>query len=172
MIKRIYLLLIVLLLLLLPMSILRISAKETIYPKFKISILGEKPLGTLIIKKLDLKENLYNIDSPKNNVEEHVTILKESTLPDKDNSILFLAAHSGTGKIAYFEELDKLKVNDKIKIIYKNKEYQYLVKSIWEEKKDGYININREDHKQLILTTCSPNKKGYQLIINCIEKGV
>ena len=37
-------------------------------------------------------------------------------------------------------------------------------------KKNGYIHINKEPTKQLILTTCSPNKEGYQLVINSIKK--
>ena len=170
MIKRAYLILILLLTLLLPMSILKISAKEDTYPKFNINLLGERPIATLTIKRIKLKEDLYNLDSPNNSIERHVTILKESTFPDQNNSILILAAHSGNGKIAYFEELDNLKINDTIKLVYKDKTYLYYVKDIWEEKKDGYININKENSNQLILTTCSPNKKGYQLIINCIEK--
>lgn len=166
MIKRLYLLLVLFLLLLLPFSILKISAKEETFPNFKIITLGEKPIGTLTINKINLKEDLYDIDSPRNNVDEHVTILKESSFPD----ILVLAAHSGKGKIAYFQELDHLNINDTIKLTYKNTNYIYYVVSIWEEKKDGYININKENNHQLVLTTCSPNKDGYQLIINCVKK--
>ena len=36
-------------------------------------------------------------------------------MPNEQNSILFLAAHSGTGEIAYFQNLDKLKPKDIIK---------------------------------------------------------
>ncbi len=126
-------------------------------------------IGTLIIDKIKLKENLYNINSPKNNVNEHVTILKESIMPDQDNSIMFLAAHSGIGKIAYFEKLDKLQENDIVILIYNDKTFKYKVKSIYEEQKNGYIDINKEKSNQLILTTCSPKKKDKQLIINCTE---
>ena len=122
------------------------------------------------INKINLKEKLYNINSKENNIEQNITILKESILPDKDNSIMFIAAHSGIGKIAYFEELDELKPNDEIILNINNKTYKYIVKEYWEEKKNGYINDNKESKKQLILTTCSPNKDNYQLIINCIEK--
>lgn len=170
MIKRLFLLLSILLVLILPMSILKISAKDDNYPIFKLNVLGEKPIGTLIIKKINLKEDLYKIDSSKNNIEEHVTILKESISPNQDNSTFLLAAHSGNGKTAYFEDLDELQTNDKIELIYENKKYDYYVKDTFEEKKDGYININKEASKQLVLTTCSPNRDGYQLIVNCIEK--
>lgn len=130
----------------------------------------DNSIGTLIIKKINLKQNLYSINNPKNNIEENVTILKESIMPDKENSIVFLAAHSGTGEIAYFNELDKLKKDDEIILVYKNKKYKYYVDTIWEEEKNGYINVNKETKNQLILTTCSPSKKDKQLVINCIIK--
>ena len=82
-------------------------------------------LGTITINKINLKNNLYNINDTRNNIEENVTILKESVMPDKDNSIIFLAAHSGTGRIAYFERLNELKINDIIKLKLKNKTYKH-----------------------------------------------
>ena len=163
MVKRIYLLLLIILLLTIPLSILKISNNEN------TKIINNE-FGKLIINKINLKEELFPINSDENTIERHVSILKESIYPDKDNSLMIIAAHSGTGKIAYFQELDKLEINDEIILIYKNNKYTYYVKNIWEEKKNGYININKENKKQLVLTTCSPNKEGYQLVINCIEK--
>ena len=130
----------------------------------------EIPIGKLIIKKININENLYSIDSPKNNIEQHVTILSPSKEPAIKNSTIFIAAHSGTGKIAYFKNLDKLTKNDQITLIYKNITYTYIVKNIWEDKKIGSITVPKENTNQLILTTCSPAKENYQLIINCIAK--
>lgn len=127
-------------------------------------------LGTITINKIHLKNNLYNIDDTRNNIEENVTILKESVMPDKDNSIIFIAAHSGTGKIAYFERLNELKINDIIKLKLKNKTYYYKIIEIFEKDKDGFIDIFKTKENQLVLTTCSPSKKNIQLIINSIEK--
>lgn len=127
-------------------------------------------IGKIIIEKINIDEPLFKIESSENTIEKHVTILKESIFPDQDNSIIFIAAHSGTGKIAYFEQLDQLEKNDIVTLIYQKKEYKYTVKNIWEEKKNGYINVNKEKDNQLILTTCSPTKKNYQLVINCIKK--
>lgn len=132
----------------------------------------ESPIGKIIIKKIAINNNLYNINSKHNNIEENITILEDSIMPDKTNSIMYIAAHSGDGKIAYFNDLDKLKINDEITIIYKNKKYIYSVKNIWEENKNGYIHINRENEKQLILTTCSKTKKNKQLVINSTLKEV
>ena len=110
------------------------------------------------------------IPKEENTIDKNIMVLKESTMPNIDNSLLLLAAHSGTGDIAFFEELDNLSINDEVIIIYQNKKYIYIVKDKWEEKKNGYINLNKENKKQLVLTTCSPNKDNTQLIINCILK--
>ena len=144
---------------------------KNIVPTFKIiQSLNTDKIGTIEIKKIQIKEDLYDINSKENTVERHITILKESILPPTKNSIVFLAAHSGTGDIAYFQELDKLRENDEIILTINNKKYEYQVKDIWEEKKNGYINVNKEKENQLILTTCSPTKDNYQLVINCIQK--
>lgn len=130
----------------------------------------EKPIGKLIIPKIQLEEEFYPLGSTENTIEKHVTILKDSTSPEEENSLLILAAHSGTAGVAYFEHLDELSIQDPIYLNYNQKDYVYEVIDIWEEKKNGYIHINKEEKDQLILTTCSPKKEGYQLVINCIKK--
>lgn len=144
---------------------------KEIIPKHSIIdkiIKVEKPIGYLKINKIDLNEEIYSINSSKNNIEQHVTILNYSEEPYKDNSIIFIAAHSGTGPLAYFNNLDKLSVNDTITLIYKNKTYNYQIKDIWETKKTGNISVEKEQLNQLILTTCSPKTNNNQLIINSI----
>lgn len=123
-------------------------------------------IGYIYIDKIKLQQPLYQIESKKNNVDQNITILKESILPDKKDSIMFIAAHSGDSKVSYFEHLDELEKNDVVKINYLNKEYFYQVTSIWEEEKNGYIHVNKENKKQLVLTTCSPTHKNKQLIIS------
>ncbi|MBR5369757.1 MAG: sortase [Bacilli bacterium] len=157
MVKKLYIILLLLIVISTPLSIIKISKAES----YNINNI----YGQLIIKKINLKEELFPINSSENTIEKHVSILKES---NKD--LMIIAAHSGIGPIAYFQELDKLELNDEVILIIENKKETYIVKDIWEEKKNGYINFNKETKKQLILTTCSPNKEGYQLVINCIEK--
>ena len=129
------------------------SSTKNIIPNIK----RNDVLATLRIDKINLNNPIYNLSDNRNNVEENVTILDESILPDNDNSIVFIAAHSGEGKIAYFNDLDKLDIGDRI------------VSSIYEENRNGYIHVNKDDNKQLILTTCSKHKNK-QLIVNCIEE--
>lgn len=127
-------------------------------------------IGNIIIDKINLDMPLYNINSKNNNIEKNVTILKESILPPSKESIIFLAAHSGTSKISYFDNLDKLNIDDTIILTINNKKYTYQIKNIYKQKKNGYININKDKENQLILTTCDPNNDKYQLIINSIKK--
>ena len=96
--KIIFGVLIFLWILTIPTSIIKIENKQQPVEKKES---GER-IGTIIIEKIQLNEPLYKINSSKNNIEEHVTILKESTPPTEDNSIMILAAHSGDDKISYF----------------------------------------------------------------------
>ena len=125
-------------------------------------------IGSLIIPNISLKQDLYPIGDHNNTIEKNVTILYISNEPSKDNSIIFLAAHSGTGKIAFFKNLDKLNLQDTITLNYKNETYSYIIENIWETPKTGNINVEKTSKNQLVLTTCSPPRKNYQLIINSI----
>ena len=151
-----------------PLTIMRISTDNIILPK--VLIKKDDSIGSISINKLNIKESLYSKDNPKNTIEQHISILNESTPPTEDNSILILAAHSGTAGVSFFKDLNQLEINDEIKITYLNKNYYYKVKDIWKEKKNGYIHINKEYEKQLILTTCDPVERDYQIIVSCIEK--
>ena len=130
----------------------------------------EDIIGQITIKKIGINKELYKIDSIENNVDRNIKILEGSDLFDEDNSFTIIAAHSGTGPIAYFKDLDKLNKNDEIEINYNGNNYIYIVKDIWNTKKTGSINVPKQNNKQLVLTTCSPNKNNYQLIINSTIK--
>ena len=116
-------------------------------------------IGTLKIDKINLSNNIYNIKSSHNNVEENVTILND------DENLIVLAAHSGPGYIAFFDDLDKLELNDTIKLNFKGKNLEYIVTNIEEQVKDGTIEINKTNNQRLILTTCSKKDKDKQLVI-------
>ena len=130
----------------------------------------EQPIGEIIIPKLKLERPLYDINSIENNIEKNITILKGSTYPNEEQSTLFIAAHSGTGIVAFFKDLDQLTIEDEVRIVYQNKLYKYTIQTIEEHEKDGYIRGKIENKRQLVLTTCCPYKENCQLIINAIEK--
>ena len=124
----------------------------------------------LIIEKINLKQPFYNISNKNNTIEKNIEVLKESIMPNKNNSIIFIAAHSGEGEIAYFNNLINLEINDELIIYYKNKYYKYTIIEIYEESKNGYIHVNKNKENQLILTTCHPYNSNKQLVINAIKK--
>lgn len=130
----------------------------------------EMPIGTLIIEKISLNNPIYSKTSSLNNIEQNVTIIKDSTNLEDNNSLIILAAHSGTGKIAYFNNLNKLNINDEIKLTMYKKEHIFIVTNIFEQDKNGYINIAKNNKSQLILTTCSIVDKNKQLIIESTKK--
>lgn len=136
--------------------------------KITYTPLPDTSIGKLEINKINLSKKLYTLNDPLNNIEKNITILNYSNEPSAENSIIFVAAHSGTGKLAFFKDLDKLQINDQINLTFKNKKYIYQIKDIWEIKKDGNISVEKELNNQLVLTTCSPKKDNYQLIINSI----
>ena len=125
----------------------------------------EDYLGILEIPKINLVKGFYTINSSKNNVNSNVTLLKDSIMPNKEKSIIYLAAHSGTGYVAYFKDLDKLNIDDKVIINYQNKKYIYNINDIYEIDKNGTITVNHNiNEKYIVLTTCSKNKDK-QLVI-------
>ncbi len=140
-----------------------INSKNTI--NLKNNTNKEQPIAILNIDKINLTKNIYNINSTHNNVEENVTILYD------DKYLIVLAAHSGPASIAYFDNLDKLEINDIVNLNYKDNEITYKVIKIEEQPKDGTIEINKTNTKQLILTTCSKKDKNKQLVITT-EKGL
>lgn len=116
-------------------------------------------LATITIDKIELTDKpIYKIGSNKNSINKNITILMS------DNGIIVLCAHSGYGSIAYFKNLYKLQKGDIIKISKKGNIEKYSVKDIYEEAKDGKIEITKKYDDELILTTCSYNK-GKQLIV-------
>ena len=99
-------------------------------------------------------------------MDNNITILPGSNYPN----IIFIAAHSGTGEKAYFNNLDYLDINDEIIIEYLNDKRIYQVQEKSIQIKNGYINITKSKYNTLILTTCYPYNDKYQLIVSCIEK--
>lgn len=126
----------------------------------------ELPIAKIIIPKIKIDNSIYSINSNENTVEKNVMILKESILPNNDESIIFLAAHSGNGDIAYFNDLNKLDINDTLIFQYKNYNYYYIINDKHEIDKDGDIELNKTSPNQLVLTTCSTTNKAKQLLIN------
>lgn len=116
-------------------------------------------LMILEIPIINLREGIYNFDNKKNTIETNVSILKNSILPENDNSVLLLAAHSGNSDNAYFKNLYKLKYNDSVNIYYNKNLYKYEVNNIYVINKSDDFFIKKFNKKTLILITCLDNYK-------------
>ena len=121
-------------------------------------------LGILIIPSIDMIYGFYDLDNKLNDVSKNVTLINSNI----DNTYI-LAAHSGSGNLAFFNDLKLLKEKDKVYLKFKDKINEYEIENIRSEKKTGKINIKREEN-QVILTTCDQVKKGNQLIIEASLK--
>ncbi|MDO4742242.1 MAG: sortase [Candidatus Saccharibacteria bacterium] len=133
-----------------------------------LEALEESPndyVAVIRIPKLGLEKGLCAKDTSCNNISKNIEILKESDYPDVANGNFILAGHSGSGRIAYFRELSQLDLQDQIEIVYRGKEYRYLVVDIYEVEKNGSAKIIRNQNQTtLTLITCK-DKDDKQLVL-------
>lgn len=129
-------------------------------------------IARIIIPKINLDRPLFAKNSPYNNVNRNITILKESTMPDIPNGNFILAAHSGNSNVAYFTNLKDLLAGDIVFIQYQNIQYEYIVYKIVAVEKDGAIEICRNSKDTyLTLITCKlGTNKQYVIICKQIGK--
>jgi LPXTG-site transpeptidase (sortase) family protein len=124
-------------------------------------------IAVLEIPSISLKRGLFEKNSNENNISKNIEILNESDMPDVLNGTMYLASHSGTSYISFFKHINKLVDGDLIYVYYNNIKYTYKVTDIYEEVKDGDISVYKDSSKtNLILTTCSKDRKNYQLVIS------
>lgn len=123
-------------------------------------------IAVLEIPTIHLKKGLYDINSKNNTVSKGIQIIKESDMPDVVNGNFILASHSGTGRIAYFNNLNQLRIDDQVYVYYDHVKYTYQIIRINNVVKDGTIEIERlKTNNMITLTTCSQSDKGKQLIL-------
>lgn len=122
-------------------------------------------IGYLTIPKINLKKGFLDMRSELNNVEQNVTVIKGSSYPTKDKGNLILAAHSGSGWKAFFNDLYKLSTGDTAIVSYKGKKYTYKIVNIYKQEKTGKIAIYRNYNKTtLTLITCTNFDKATQTV--------
>jgi len=92
-------------------------------------------------------------------------MFEECGRPNEENSNVVIGAHSGTGKYALFNEINKLKPNDKIIIYYNNKKYVYIVYEI-KEVKDTEIDVLENNGISILtLLTCKINDNSKRVVV-------
>lgn len=117
----------------------------------------ENYFAILEIEKINLFRGFYSINSKHNNVNKNIQILKESTMPNVNNSNLILVAHSGNSKVSFFKNLYKLNKNDVAIIHYENNKYNYTLIDIYEIEKNGTFTMTQNNNRDtLTLITCKP----------------
>ena len=113
-------------------------------------------IGYLTIPKLNLTKGFLDMRSEYNNIEQNITVFKGSSYPDKEKGNFIIAAHSGSGWKAFFNDLYKLSTGDIAEVSYKGKKYTYKIVNIYKQDKTGTIAIYRNyDKTTLTLVTCT-----------------
>lgn len=141
----------------------------TVVPKAPSESVQEKIkkeyIGYLEIKKINLKQGLVSKNSYYNNVKYNIQMLQTSDYPDKSLGNVILAAHSGSGYLAFFKNLYKLSLNDEANVYYKNYIYKYKIVNIYNVPKNGKVKVVRDVHKNtLTLITCTYKSKTEQTV--------
>ena len=112
-------------------------------------------IAVLKIPKINLERGLVDPSSYLNNVDYNLEFIKGTSMPDEEKGNVIIAGHSGTARISYFRNLDKLVLGDKIELLYKNITYVYKVVDIYDIEKTGKARIMRNTDKNTItLITC------------------
>lgn len=123
-------------------------------------------IAVLEIPKIKLRKGIVMATKNFKSINYAISADQTSTFPDVEGRLI-LYAHSGTSKISYFKNLNRLNINDNVILFYKGKSYPYKVNNIKEIEKTGKLKIsNSISSKELILVTCVHNTNK-QLIITC-----
>lgn len=151
--------------------------KEIITEKNKIEYTIQQQIGylqkevqdtydiVLSIPQIKLKKGIYKKFDKRNNIEENIEIHELSDYPNQENTNIILMAHSGTGKKAFFKDLEKLNQDSLIEIYYEKTKYVYKIDNYYFIDKTGFAPIKRDTAKKTItLITCSQKDKTKQLV--------
>lgn len=132
---------------------------DLFYEEEKIDIENEY-IGIIEIPKINLKHGFYHPISSKNKLKSGIKVISVNM-----DNVLILASHSGSSKIANFNNLSKLKKGDNITIFYDKCEYHYAFDHSYMVNKTGHVYIKYDFSKKvLILITCDLKNKEKQVI--------
>ena len=88
-------------------------------------------------------------------------------MPNISKGNFILAGHSGSGRVAYFRNLNKLTIGDISYIYYGGIKYTYKVNNIYDIEKTGTATITRDLNKTtLTMITCRHNTNKQIVIIS------
>lgn len=162
-----------------------------IYAQIKYSIIGNPPIGDLLIKEGLLKEYFLpeNLVIPSLGIEAPVVISQSSNeialQKDLENGVIYLPGSSKLGEkgtmvimghsSAYpwykgsygsiFALLNKLNLNDEIRVFSKNKQYTYRVTEKQIKAPKDLIFETQKDEAILYLVSCWPVNTAWKRIV-------
>ena len=80
--------------------------------------------------------------------------------------MVILYAHSWNSRIAFFRNLNKVKINDRVFVYYNGIKYEYIIYDKYDVVKTGKVKIiSSKKEKYITLITCTQDKEGYQTIV-------
>ena len=91
-------------------------------------VITNEYIGYLIIPKINLTKGFVDRRSSENDVEKNIYIVDGATYPDVEKGNFIIAAHSGPGWQAFFNDLYQLNTGDQIYVTYKGKKGKRLWK--------------------------------------------
>ena len=141
--------------------------KKYIFNSNKINDLNNKKveyIGVIQIPKINLEKVFYDINNVKNNIEENIQLIEGSDMPNVINGIMVIAAHSGNNSNAFFTNLNKLDIADKVYVYYDNSKYIYEIIDYYKSEKNGKLEIENKNDGILVLTTCDELDKTKQIV--------
>ena len=123
----------------------------------------EEPFLILTIPSIKLSHNIYNMNSPLNNVDRNISILKSTNL---EKNLFYIASHSGGGDASYFDDLAYLEKGDIIYITKKDNILAFVTDEIFYIQKRGTLEAFYSGYgNTLFLITCSLKYLDKQIII-------
>ena len=122
-------------------------------------------VGYLNIPKINFNKGFYPKESPYNDVDKNLLLVKEASYPNVALGNLIIAGHSGDAWNSFFNDLYKLSVGDIAIVDFQGRKYTYKIVNIYKAKKTGTISIYRNKNKTtLTLVTCTNNDSTTQTI--------
>ncbi len=119
----------------------------------------------LEIPSINLKRGVVNSTKNFNSINYAISVDKNSNYPDSNGNFI-LYAHSGNSSIAYFKNLNKVNINDKVYVYYIGVKYQYQIFNKYDIEKTGKAKIiSSNENKYITLITCNQSKKNHQIVL-------
>lgn len=119
----------------------------------------------LEIPKINLKNGLVETTKNFDSINYAISIDKNSNYPNENGNFI-LYAHSGSSRIAFFKNLNKVDINDNVIVYYKGNKYTYQITNKYEIEKNGKLKVFKYEGKKLItLLTCISNTNKQVVLI-------